>query len=195
MKKLISILCLMTVVGFAYAQDSMRQSRVHYFFTINSGMLAGEPKGTSIGYTTSTVHGVIMGKRLRMGAGIGFDSYYQWQALPVFGQLSYDLIVVNKNALYAQVGYGWSHAWMQRPEGTTSFSSSGGKMFNAMLGYRLTQGKMSVTLGLGYKFQAAVSQSQYWYDSGFVPYPPTGYGQRTEIGLERFVVTIGVGWR
>ena len=58
---------------------------IEYFFNIQVGPLigcndCGESK--EVTFTSSTIHGITIGKKLRTGIGIGFDSYDTWQTMP-----------------------------------------------------------------------------------------------------------------
>jgi hypothetical protein len=89
-----------------------------YFFNLQVGNLIGCTNcdvGKEVTFTTSTTHGVIIGKKLRVGAGIGFDSYYNWQTMPLFGSASWDLFgTKNTNAVFLQANYGWAQAWQNK---------------------------------------------------------------------------------
>ncbi|HRI78214.1 MAG TPA: hypothetical protein PLR06_01660 [Cyclobacteriaceae bacterium] len=191
MKKLLSLLFLCLYLNLQ-AQDTPEEKKIHYFFSVQSGLLAGK-SAESITYTASTIHGVVIGNRLRVGGGLGIDSYDQWQTSPLFGSIGYDLLSYGNNGLFVQVNYGWSHGWMQKQEGTASKSAGGGKMFNAMMGYRIKAGDLSVSISAGYKFQYVFSDYTYWYTNFGSTYP--GYREHIDQDIERFVFSLGIGWR
>ena len=124
--------------------------------------------------------------------GIGFDSYAQWQALPVFGNVHFD-VLGTKNVTFIQVNYGWAHAWKQKTEGTPPTSARGGQIFNPMVGCRLAAGNLELYLAAGYKFQSTTTQYDYLFDSSFQNY--YGSTRRIEQNLRHIVFTLGVGWR
>jgi hypothetical protein len=177
------------------AQDSVSHSSgVRYFLAISNGLQSGE-KGTSITTTSALVQGVTYGKRIHAGIGIGFDTYAGWQTMPLFGQLTYDL-GGKKNVVFAQVGYGWSHAWTQRAPYTLPTNDQGGKMFSAMIGYRIPMEDVKLFIMAGYKFQSTESVYDYSPLAAVTyPYGYQGYSQRTEQNFERLVIAIGFGWR
>ena len=186
---LIALLVLMTRAAFA--QDSIPQKKnVHYFFTVNSGMLAGETRMASITYTLNTVHGVAFGK-FRAGLGLGLDSYTDRQTLPMFAQVSYD-ILGKKNPIFIQAGYGWSHAWVIKPDWVSNMNAGGGKMFNAMIGYRINAGDLNISVAAGYKYQETTVDNQNYYYYDFFRY---GYSDKIDTIYERLVFTLGIGWK
>ncbi len=150
----------------------------------------------SITFSANTVHGITIGKRLRVGAGIGIDSYRDVQTMPLFGQVSFDLIQFeNGNSVFLQANYGWSHAWPQVQDGYVSNPTSGGKTHGLILGYRFAVGEMNISLGAGYKYQETRSsyQSPFVIDWASSIYSP--YSQVIDHNYERFTVMVGVGWR
>ncbi len=202
MKKAFYILLAVSLIaGSAQAQrkDSISKlQKPHYFFSFSNGMLIGKD-ARSITYTLNTVHGISF-RRLKIGVGIGLDTYTSLQTLPLFGQVTYDILDFkgSKNSIYVQGSYGWSHAWRTGQEsGFYSLSDSGGKMITAMLGYRLDAGKVNLYFGAGYKFQSTASRYDYFPvysqpdDLRFAP--SGGYSQKTVGEFERLVITLGVG--
>lgn len=177
------------------AQDSAGVRKPHYFLTYTSGMMLGREQldATTVGFTTSLVQGVVLG-RFRAGAGIGYDSYTKWHTMPVYGQVSYD-ILGKGNALYLQVGYGYAWAW-RKPElyEPSAYSYEGGRSFTAALGYRVAVSEVRLHFTLGYKFQSATTVStyypyQYLADAGFAPTSSTSIRE----DLNRVVFSIGIG--
>jgi hypothetical protein len=179
----------------ALGQDSTSAPpRIRYYFNFTSGMMAGE-KARSITYSGTTTHGITIGPHLRIGAGIGIDSYDQWQAMPLYAQVSYD-VLQRKNPLFIQTSYGWSHAWMQRNPSYYNITEMGGRMFSAMLGYRIAEGNLRVYVAAGYKVQLTSVRYDTPVDpTTSVPYPYYGYREKVDFTLERLLLTIGVGWR
>lgn len=186
------VLAFVLASTWAFAQDSLdRKEKVHYFLSVNSGMLAGE-KGKSITYSASVVQGVQWGRRLRVGAGFGFDTYQDWQTVPLFGQVSLD-VLGKKNVVFLQLDYGWSHAWTQREFYGVPITVHGGTMVRPMIGCRIPAGNMRLYVGAGYSFQSVGTQYDYRGDQP-VPYY-NGFSQQTEVSLDRLILTIGAGWK
>ena len=74
-------------------KDNLSGKFIGYFFNVQVGPLVGCSncgQRKEITFTSSTVHGLMIGRKLRAGAGIGFDAYYLWQTLPVFGSAELD---------------------------------------------------------------------------------------------------------
>lgn len=182
-------LLIISATSLSAQEATPVQKKIQYFFSVNSGLLAGEKRASAITYTASTVHGITIGKRLRAGAGFGFDSYSNWQALPLFGQASYD-VLGKKNAVFIEFSYGWSHAWMQKEQWAPATTDQGGRMVNSMIGYRIASGTLRVSVTAGYKYQHVMSDYSYQYD-----FFPTSYGYRAEENFQRLVLTVGLGWR
>lgn len=186
---------LLVISVEAFGQDSTTvQRKIGYYFNFTSGMMTGE-KARSITYSGATTHGITIGPHLRIGAGIGIDSYEQWQAMPLFAQVSYD-VLQHKNPLFIQTSYGWSHAWMQRSPSYYNTTEMGGRMFSAMLGYRLAEGNLSMYVAAGYKVQLTSVRYDTPVDpASSLPYSYYRYSEKVDYTLERLVLTIGVGWR
>jgi hypothetical protein len=131
--------------------DSAKSGRlVGYFFNLQVGSLIGcddciAEKEVTI--TASTVHGVTIGNKFRIGGGIGFDSYYHWETMPLFGSVSWDVLgTKNTTALFVQVNYGWAMPW--RTEKAWEFGSTGvegGQMVYGMAGLRLKYHDMRIS--------------------------------------------------
>jgi hypothetical protein len=191
MKKILFLILSSSVM--CVAQDSTTvEPRVHYYFNFMNGLMAGE-KLREVTYTASTAHGITLGRYVRIAMGVGFDTYRDWQAVPVFGQVSYDFLR-NDVPLFVQASYGWSHAWMQRESpGYSSWKGRGGAVSSAMIGYRLSQKRLKIYVGAGYKIQHMSSEfglPAQGPDGSFYPYT-----QRTDYKFERVFFTIGAGWR
>jgi hypothetical protein len=137
--------------------------KAQYFFTIQVGSLVGCndcDRGKDFTFSAATVHGVSVGNKLRLGVGLGFDSYLNWQTLPLFGQASWDLFGSrDKNALFVQMAYGWAHPWFVRSGQYSYYTSDpfqhieGGRMINPQIGYRIKYYDLRISFSLGYKHQ------------------------------------------
>ncbi len=156
-------------------------------------------RGKEITFSAATVHGIKFAKRGRAGAGLGYDSYYGWSTVPVFGSVSWDLFA-RKNAFFLQFNYGgilktWKYTWYdeygyQRSEGK--------RMVNPMVGYRIRYHDASIALMAGYKFQKIESYYQY---ENYIWDPNTQKTLMEPIGssekrsLNRFMISLAVGWK
>ncbi|MBK5278171.1 MAG: hypothetical protein JJE09_04830 [Bacteroidia bacterium] len=174
----------------------------HYFFNFLSGTLIG---GSGIydseiaTFSFSTTHGVRLGKRFGVGAGVGFDSYSSWKALPFFGTLSYDLLG-KKNRLFAQLNYGVSHVKKVKSQyeyGSTTHE--GGTMISPSLGYKIVYGDLRLYISVGYKSQKIFLHSEYpaYYSYAFsirAPGPNSSFND-TALSLNRAYFSIGFGWK
>lgn len=174
-----------------------------YFFNIQVGPLVGCSDCVAdkeVSFSFSTVHGVTIGEKFRIGGGIGFDSYYDWQTMPIFASTSWDLLGTrNTHALFIQVNYGWSMPW--RTEKSWEFgetSVEGGQMVHFMAGMRFKYHDMRFGFTIGGKFQSVSSYfetpSFYFDNNGNLI---QGNPSRTTIeeSMSRFAIGMTIGWK
>jgi hypothetical protein len=202
------IFVLLICVGCkAFAQskpDSMilTNKKIEYFFYIQSGMLVGCHecgRGKEITFSGATVHGIKLGKRARVGVGLGHDSFYGWNTLPVFGSASWDLFS-KKNAFFLQFNYGRAlKTWKYNPNDEYGFQRSVGKrMVNPMVGYRIHYHDASISLSVGYKFQNIMSHYQYenWiWDPNTQRNLPDPIISSEKRSINRLMISLAVGWK
>ena len=113
--KLILTGIILTQAISLFAQGALENSdstvaakKFEYYFYLQSGTLIGCNdcgRGKELTFTGATVQGVKIGKRLRVGAGLGYDSYFGWNMVPIFGSVSWDLFA-KKNAFFLEFNYG-----------------------------------------------------------------------------------------
>lgn len=188
MKNSAVLLSLLLVSSFfASAQPDSTLSDISYFLSIQSGGLLGE-KGDGTFFSASGVQGVRC-KRLALGIGIGYDAYHDWRALPIFASLGYDLFRGRDRALFLQVNSGYSRAWNPHDdEASYTLEGEGGYVFHPLAGYKVSHGKVSITVTAGYKIQdLTYVQVPRWQSWG-----PTKV--TTERQVRRFSLQIGIGW-
>ncbi len=183
-------------------KDQYQSSKkIEYFFNLQMGSLVGCNdcgKGKELTFTAATVHGITIGKKLRTGIGMGFDSYQNWQALPVYGLISWDLIGnKNKNAVFLQMAYGWAHPWFVRDGAYSSYTSdpflgvAGGRMINPQIGYRLKYYNIKMSITIGYKYQRIF----YGYNTCPTCARPESTIENITQDLNRVRLTMSVGWK
>ena len=168
--------------------DKTSKWKVIYYNNFLAGGLMGE-SGKGSGLTLSTTHG-IRTNRFSVGAGLGFDSYFDWKTVPVFGTIEFDFAKIKRNAFFLQFNAGYADAKrINREEWVTEYREYGGEMISYMLGYKMRAEKFSLYVLAGHKFQEAnySYNSQPW--SSF--YPPPTYA--VEENMNRFVVQLGFG--
>lgn len=198
---------LLALAGKVYSQDlridTLKSTKpVEYFFYLQSGALLGCnecSRGKEVSFSGATVHGIKLGKRLRLGAGVGLDAYYNWNNLPVFGSISWDLFA-QKNAFFVLLNYGGTlTSWKYSPFDEYGYKEcKGGRMVNPMVGYRIRYHDLSISLLAGYKFQKMSSfyeyPSYYWdpVNGQIVGDPMTTEMSRE---LNRFMISLAIGWR
>ncbi len=178
------------------------KKRLEYFFYIQSGMLVGCNecgRGKEVTFSGATMHGVKIGKRTRIGAGLGYDSFYGWSTVPIFGGASWDLFA-KKNAFFLQFNYGGALKAtkydLYDEYGYTK--STGGRMVNPMMGYRIRYHDVSISFMAGYKFQKI--KSYYEYENYFWnPATQSSFAEPIESSekrsINRFMVSLAVGWK
>jgi hypothetical protein len=203
----ISMLFIFTflLIGATYSQpmssDTLNRGKfISYYFNIQTGALigCGDCKiGKEVTFSTSTIHGIRVGKKLRVGAGLGFDSYPNWQTLPLFGSVSWDL-AGKKNVIFTQLNYGWARAWKPFSEQEYGFKdANGGQTFSAMIGYRIRSGDIQVAVLAGYKFQLATAYYTYDYYSWPSSFSnnETATLQTIKENMNRLAISLSVGWK
>jgi hypothetical protein len=142
---------------------------VAYYFDVSMGVLTGCndcATGTEFTFSAATTHGVTLGRKTRVGAGVGFDTYYTWKTLPLFGAVSYDLIgTKNTHALFVEVQYGYAFAWHTFQPYEMRTEIDGGEMFAALAGYRVRYHNLRIALSAGFRQQSTTSmfETDSWY--------------------------------
>lgn len=184
-------------------RDTTQQSDVvGHYFDVSTGMVFGCSDcitGTEFTFATSTTYGITLGRKTRIGAGVGFNTYVGWQALPLFGSVSYDLAgTKNTHAVFIQGQYGWSFMWRKMlPFEIPAKEIDGGVMYAALLGYRLRYHNLRISIAGGFRQQLATSiyETETWIpsDTGMmVPGSPNRTKIETSIG--RGVLNLAFSW-
>ncbi len=204
-----SLLCLVILSLLftdlrAQHSDSTASKKFAYYLQLQTGPLIGCNDCSSdkeITYSVSIVQGVKIGKRLRMGGGVGHDSFFGWNVAPVFGSVSWDLFK-KRNAFVLQYNQGVAlKSWRYDPFNYTEYGlteSKAGRMINPMLGYRIHYGDLNVTFLAGFKQQRITSYfeypSYYWTtDNRFVEGDPS---TKTRVErLNRLTLALAIGWK
>ena len=92
-----------------------------------------------------------------MGAGLGFDSYFDWKTVPVFGTIEFDFAKIKRNAFFLQLSAGYADAKRINREEliNVEYREYGGEMISFMLGYKIRAEKFSMYVLAGHKSQEA----------------------------------------
>ncbi len=206
MKSVIIFVLLGCTFSNVFAQneaDSIAaKKKLEYFFYIESGMLVGCNecgRGKEVTFSGATVHGAKIGKRTRVGVGLGYDSFYGWSTVPLFGSASWDLFA-KKNAFFLQFNYGGTlKTWRYTEYDEYGYQQSkGGRMVNPMVGYRIKYHDASIALMVGYKYQKITSTYEYenyfWNPAtqSSVAEPIESSEKRS---INRFMISLAVGWK
>jgi len=186
--------------------EERSSNRVEYFFNIQTGALIGCnecDKGKEFTFSAATVQGITIGKKFRTGIGLGFDSYQNWQTIPLYGMASWDLIGnKTKNALFVQINYGWAHPWFVRDGSYANYSSdpfsnvAGGRMLNPQIGYRIKYYNLKLSMAIGYKFQRMhYSKPSYYYTNCLTcDFPQQTLDEVTQ-DMNRVQLMMSIGWK
>lgn len=182
-------------------QDSLSMRKIEYYFQFQSGALIGCTScsdGKQISFSGSTTHGIKIGRKLRVGAGVGLDSYFEWNTMPLFGSISWDLIG-KKNVLFVEMNYGGALAsWRPIDYQEYGFQkTNAGKMYSYGLGYRIRYEKIRISMGVGRKTQLVTSYYEYptyyWNNNNYVLGDPSRKTVKNE--MSRLQVWLAVGWK
>lgn len=205
MKTIVFLIFVVIIPRDAFSQhlnqDSSVVRKLEYYFQIQTGALIGCTScsdGKQISFSGSTIHGIKVGRKLRVGAGVGLDSYYEWNTIPVFGSVSWD-IVGKKNALFAELNYGGTLAswrYVNFPEYGYQ-DSDGGTVYSYGLGYRIKYDKIRISAGVSRKTQVMTSYYEYptyyWDNNNYIMGEPSTKTVKNE--LNRLMVWVAVGWK
>lgn len=148
-----AVLLLILIVSLpAIAQSDTTRSKPSWFMTIDVGLLFARnaiESGPSIRMRQG-----IRYDRFALGAGVGYDLYEHWRALPVFTGMSFDFVQRSAQALYLEVDAGYSPTWYRTNEVTEAARrDAGGYFLHPSLGYRGGVGKVQIHISAGYKIQ------------------------------------------
>jgi hypothetical protein len=197
----VSLLVAVTSQSQQLQPDSLRVKKIEYYFQVQSGTLIGCTScsdGKQIGFSGSTTHGVKIGRKLRVGGAVGLDSYFEWNMMPVFGSVSWDLIK-KKNALYIEFDYGTALAsW--RPQEYQEYGfvkTKAGRIYGYGLGYRITYEKLRISVGVSRKTQWVTTDYEYptyyWNNNRYVMGDPSRKTLKNE--MNRLAIWVAVGWK
>ena len=178
---------------FSQTDSARSEKKIQYTNSFLSGGLFGE-KGMGNSLTFSTIHGIRFG-RWMAGAGLGYDTYSEWNVIPLIGSMSFDFDKIKGNAFYVQFNAGYTKSWQQEPgDGAVRYEEDGGYMINPSVGYRIRVEKYSLYISAGYKFQRinySYTQPYWWWWGGDSPTPSsTSYVQQD---MNRISIQIGFG--
>ena len=177
--------------------------KITYFFNLQVGSLIGCndcSAGKEITFTSSTTHGITIGKKLRTGVGIGLDSYYEWHTMPLFGSVSWDVLgTKNTSAVFVQFNYGWSKSWRNESHQGYGFESvDGGRMVSTQLGYRLKYYDLRISLSVGTKYQRVSANYEfptYYYTEEGLWVQGSSSTRTIQESMNRLMFSLTVGWK
>jgi len=176
--------------------------RFGYFFSLSSSVLIGCTDcnfNKEITFSATAIQGATIGKKLRVGVGVGYDAYYFWQSTPFSGVVSWDVIGnKDKNALFVQVSYGWSKVWSKGYEEYGLKKIEGGGTATTQIGYRIRYHDVKIALSIGTKFQEVTTSYEYptyYYLYTWQAIQGASSTKTVEEKLNRLQLSLTVGWR
>ena len=187
-----------------YRKDTIflnRERKHYYFISLQTASLVGCNscgKAKDVTTSISLLNGVTLGKKIRTGIGIGFDSYVGWQTLPAVASISWDVLGnKNRNALFIQLNYGFSKAWRQKSDQDYAYKrAEGGRMFSPVMGYRVKYHDLNLALAVGVRKQRVFSFYEYptwnWVNG---EYQPATTKSTIKQDMSRLMISLAVGWR
>lgn len=180
---------------------------ITYFFNVQAGTLVGCDDcghGLNSTFLVATTQGITIGKKLRAGVGVGYDSYSYWKTVPVFGMVSWDLIG-NKysNALFLQTAFGWANPQFPKDGVSATYPSGssaeirGGQMINPQIGYRIKHNNFTWAMSLGYKIQQLTYHEGLCTSCGPATSagPPVITSGDVPISLKSVQIVLTAGWK
>jgi hypothetical protein len=199
------------IVKQPIAKDQSKESRhgylierkkFSYFFTMQSGALIGCKDCSfkrEVSFGASTIQGVRIGNKLRLGAGLGFDTFQNWQTLPVFGSASWDLFGnKNRNALFIQFNYGTAKAWPNKSTVGYYQEVTGQRMVSTLIGFRIRYYDLRISMGVGSKYQrisASYQYPSYQYDIRGLPVEGSPNITTLRESINRLSLMMSIGWK
>lgn len=142
-------------------------------------------KGQGSSLATALIQGVRY-KWIALGAGVGYDAYSEWRAIPFFASVSMDVLSLRENAFYFQINGGYAKVWS--PSFTDDqgyFYEGSNPSFNPVVGYRIATDKFDLYLSAGYKFQ----RLRYGWRWGGSPSQSL-----IQMDMERISIQLGFGF-
>jgi|SRR5690349_10957627 len=172
------------------AQRDSTASSSTGFVSLYYGTLIGKRGlGPSV---SAAMTGGVRHKRVQLGVGFGYDTYSQWQLLPVFATVGYDVLKGRNYAFFIQLQTGYATAWTSRTEDSgVTYRNTGGYFWHPLFGCRVEQRKLRVYFTAGYKLQnLSYEQIPQWIDWGW---GGGGYKSNVNMNLQRLSVMLGLG--
>lgn len=183
----------------------VKEKAIRYVFTINSGTLFCRNCNLSPSSVPTTIHGIELFKRWRIGGGIGYTSFRNVNTMPYFGSVSVDMPDRNKNrGLYAEWNFGSGWAWLgeentdpyQYPSETVDYVTM--PVFHQIsLGYFIRYHKVRLATYIGYQQAKTIVKYTYGepsvYDGPMYDYIMPAANSRVENITKRLLVGISIG--
>ena len=137
----------------------------------------------------SMIHGIEAG-RFRIGIGLGYDAYNEWDVIPFSTSVGVDFARVRGNSFFLDLIAGSARTKWKMGNEWIAVSNGTGVLLSPSIGYRIADSKIDAVVMLGYNYQQAKASYHYTWDEGD---PPSTVFSRME-RLNRLNVTIGFGF-
>jgi opacity protein-like surface antigen len=179
------------IPGIAIAQNDSIQGKVKYYNSFVSGVMIGssedaDEKEFSVSFLT--IHGIKFNSGIKVGVGVGLDTYYDLKVFPIIASITFDQ-ELKKHGLFVQLNGGYSFVRYTKDHQSieeTEINERGGFTINPMVGYRISAENMRIYLLAGYKYQVAELHYKYpdWWGSS---------QSSKQYEFNRFVIQLGFG--
>lgn len=178
--------------GLVFGQIDSLKAKVKYYNSLVSGIMVGSSESADqkeFTLSVTTIHGIKFSSGVKIGLGVGLDTYYDLKVFPLIASVSIDQ-ERKRYGFFAQLNSGYS--WVRYTKDNDEFGElyeEGGFTVNPMIGYRIIVEDFRIYWQAGYKYQVAEVGYEYM-DWG-------GNMQRNSRNYEfnRFVIQLGFGFR
>ncbi len=168
--------------------------KAKYFFYVQYGGLVGSMDlWHPVSFSASTVHGIKLVDKYKIGIGTGIDFYQERSVVPVFVAASIEL-AGKANKLFFEINYGGTFS-KPATEGYGYIRSEIGQMICSMMGYTIKSNKLDVGFVAGYKFQRSTDHYKAFYSYVDRSRPDDEINSTFQMDMSRVVVAVRVGWR
>ncbi|MFD2037116.1 hypothetical protein ACFSKL_20120 [Belliella marina] len=154
---------LLFVIFVFYCQFSFSQRGIgNYIHHVEMGTLHGtDEQGSRVNFSLQSFHGAQIDSHHQIGFFVGYDTYPEFNLMPVGFGWRYTFEPERKYSFYTNLDLGYGSAWFQGKEIVNRMQSwnEGGFMLSPALGLRKRSktGNHAYTAAIGFKKQYAYS--------------------------------------
>ncbi len=140
--------------------------------------------------SVTTIHGIKFKSGIKLGLGVGLDTYYDLKVFPLIVSVTFDQ-ERKQHGLFVQLNSGYSIVrYTESIDEYGNLYEKGGFTINPIIGYRITVENFRIYWQGGYKYQVAEAGYEYYLDWGGMPQLSSRHYE-----LNRFVIQLGFGFR